>query len=83
MTDDAHDMGLMTFIIDGVAHSLAVQGEAFVILPIGSVPALQCAVEMHGIDADEVTYSLGTTRRQPKRSRAFCPKLSAQSEMAL
>lgn len=53
MTDDAHDMGLMTFIIDGVAHGLAVYGEAFVVLPIGSVPALKCAVEMHGIDADE------------------------------
>jgi len=53
VTDDAHDMGLMTFIIDGVAHGLAIYGEAFVVLPIGSVPALQCPVEIDGIDADE------------------------------
>jgi len=52
MTDDAHDVGL-TLIIDGVVHGLTVYGEAFVVLPIGSVPALKCAVEMHGIDADE------------------------------
>jgi len=53
VTDDAHDMGLMAGVIDGVAHGLAVQGEAFVVLPVGAVPALQCAVEMGGIDADE------------------------------
>jgi hypothetical protein len=40
MTDDAHDMGLMTVIIDGVAHCLAVYGKAFVVLSVDFIPAL-------------------------------------------
>lgn len=40
MIDDAHDMGLMAVIIDGVAHCLAVYGKAFVLLSIYFIPAL-------------------------------------------
>ena len=53
MTDNAHDMGLMTPIIDGVAHGLAVYGEAFVVLPIDFVPALQSTVDMQRVDTDK------------------------------
>ena len=53
MADDAHDMSLMTLIIDGVAHGLAVYGETLVLPSINLVPALQGAVQMLGIDADK------------------------------
>lgn len=53
MTDDTHDMGLMTVIIDGVAHCLSINGQTLVLLAIDFVPALQGAVQMHGINADE------------------------------
>jgi len=52
-TDDTHDMGLMTVLIDGVAHRLSVNGETFVLLSMTLVPALQGAVQMSGFDADE------------------------------
>jgi putative transposase len=41
MADHAHDVGLTTLSVDGVAHRLAVDGEAVIGLPIGRVPALQ------------------------------------------
>ena len=53
MAHDAHDVGLISLFIDGVAHGFAVNGEAFVLFPIELVPALQGAVEVKGIDADK------------------------------
>ena len=53
MTDGAHDMGLIPLLIDSVAHGLAINSEAFVFLSIDLVPALQSAVEVSWIDADE------------------------------
>jgi uncharacterized membrane-anchored protein len=44
MTDDAHDMGLMTLIIDGVAHGFAVYSKTFVLLSVELVPVLQGSV---------------------------------------
>ena len=53
MTDGAHDMGLIPLLIDSVAHGFAINSEAFVFLSIDLVPALQGAVEVNGLDADE------------------------------
>jgi len=53
MADDAHDMSLMTLIIDGVAHGLAVYGETLVLPSINFVPASQGAVQMGGFDSDK------------------------------
>lgn len=53
MPDNAHDVDLITLFIDGVAHGFAVNGQAFVLLAIVLVPALQSAVEVIGIDADK------------------------------
>ena len=46
-------MGLMPLIIDGVTHSLAVDGKTFVFLSVGFVPTLQGFVQMHRIDTDQ------------------------------
>jgi hypothetical protein len=51
MTHHAHDVGLMTLLIDGVAHGFAIQGERVVILPGGFIPALNGAVQVLGLDA--------------------------------
>ena len=40
MTDDAHDMGLIALIVDGVTHGLSINGQRFVVLSIGLIPAL-------------------------------------------
>ena len=53
VTDDAHDMGLMTFIIDGVAHGLAVYREALVLLSIDFVPAVEGLIQLDRVDADQ------------------------------
>ena len=46
-------MGLIPLIIDGVAHSLAVNGKTFIFLGIGFVPLLQSPVQMGGIDPNQ------------------------------
>src|SRR5271169_5325721 len=53
MADDAHDVGLISLIIESVAHRFTVNGQTFVLLGIGIVPALQGLVESLGIDADQ------------------------------
>lgn len=53
MTDDAHHMGLMAFGIEGVAHRLAVDGEALILARVDFVPAPQGAVQVGGLDADQ------------------------------
>jgi hypothetical protein len=53
MTNDAHNMSLITFIIDGVAHGLSVYGKTFVLFCVYFVPALQGAIQVRGIDADK------------------------------
>lgn len=53
MADNAHDMGLMALIIDGVAHGFAIDGQALVAAGVDAVPFLQGSVEMDRIDADE------------------------------
>lgn len=53
MPDNAHDVDLIALFVDGVAHGFAVNGQAFVLLAIVLVPALQCAIEVIGIDADK------------------------------
>lgn len=51
--DNPHDMDLIAVFIDGVAHGLAVNGQAFVLLAIDLVPTLQGAIDVFGINADE------------------------------
>src|SRR2546421_8335762 len=53
MTDDAHHMSLLTLLIQGVAHSLAVDGQTLISRAIDFVPALQGLVQMRGGDADQ------------------------------
>ena len=53
VTDDTHHMGWTAFFIAGVAHGLAVDGEAFVLPGVGFVPALQGAVQGGGFDANQ------------------------------
>ena len=40
MTDCAHDVSLIALIVDGVTHGLSIDGQTFVLLTIGLVPAL-------------------------------------------
>ena len=65
MADDAHDMGLIALLVDGVAHRFAVDGEALVLFAIEFVPALQGAVEFHWIDADEQIADDVFARHEP------------------
>ena len=53
MTDGAHDVGLMTLLIEGIAHGLAVDGETFILCAIHFVPAPKSAVQMCRIDTDQ------------------------------
>ena len=62
MTDYAHDVSLIALIVDGVAHGFAVNGQRFVVLTIGLVPALQGTVKMHRVDADQYVTDDGQAR---------------------
>lgn len=53
MSDNAHDVGLATFIVDGVAHGFAIDGQALVVSGVNAVPFLQSLVEAYRIDADK------------------------------
>ena len=53
VADDAHDVGLTALLVDGVAHGLAVDGQAFIFLGVSCVPALQSPVELGRVDPDE------------------------------
>src|SRR5437016_8752764 len=53
MTDDAHHMSLLTLLIQGVAHGLAVDGQTLISRAIDFVPALQGLVQLRGRDADQ------------------------------
>jgi len=53
MADNAHDVGLMTLIVDGVAHGFAIDGHALVAAGVDVVPSLQSAVELCRLDADQ------------------------------
>lgn len=62
MAHDTHDVGLTALGINGIAHGLAVDGEAFVGLTIDFIPALQCLVEVERVDADQDIAEDGLTR---------------------
>jgi len=62
MSDCAHDVSLMALIVNGVAHRFSINGQTFVPLAIGLVPALQGTVQMHGIHADQNITDDGQTR---------------------
>ena len=53
MTDHAQNMGLIDFIIDGIAQGLAVDGKTFIFLSVSFVPTLQGSIQIHGIDPDQ------------------------------
>ena len=53
MADHTHDVGLMTFFIYGIAHGLAVYGQAFILGAIGLVPTLKGEVQMLRVNADK------------------------------
>jgi len=53
MSDGTHDVGLMTVIIDGIAHGFSVNSQRFVLLTICLVPALEGTVNRDRIDADQ------------------------------
>jgi hypothetical protein len=40
MTYGAHDMSLIAFVVDCIAHSFSVNGQTFVLPTIGLVPTL-------------------------------------------
>lgn len=62
MTDCAHDVRLIAVIIDGVAHGLSINGQSFVLLAIGLIPALEGMVKMHGLHAHEYIPDDGQAR---------------------
>lgn len=53
MPHSAHDVGLMSFVINGVAHGLAINSNALVLGGKGGVPLLQRAIEHRRINTDE------------------------------
>jgi hypothetical protein len=53
MTDDAEHMGLMTLVINGIAHGFAIDGKTLVFLSVGFVPTLQGPVQLDGINPDQ------------------------------
>jgi len=53
MANDAHDVGLVSLLINGIAHGFAVNREALIFSAIGFIPALEGAVEMHRISTDK------------------------------
>ena len=53
MPDGAHDVSLLALFVDGVAHGLAIDSQALVLLAVGRIPLLQRSVEQNRINADQ------------------------------
>ena len=53
MTDHAHDVRLMTVIVNGIAHRFPINGQALIMLTIGLVPSLDCLVELHRVHSNQ------------------------------
>ena len=53
MPDGAHDVRLVSVVIEGIAHGLAIDREALVLLAEGPIPLLQGTVEQGWIDTDQ------------------------------
>ena len=54
MADSAHNVDLMTLLVDGISHRLAINGQSLVVFTaIGLVPALQGLVKFLGINTDK------------------------------
>jgi len=53
VTDHTHDVRLISFVIDGIAHGLAVYGQTLIFLSIGLVPFLKSAVQMHRVNSNK------------------------------
>ena len=62
MTNCAHDMGLIALIVNGVTHGFSINGQRFVVLSIGLIPALYGTVQMHGVNADQDITDGGQAR---------------------
>jgi hypothetical protein len=53
MTDSAHNVGLMPLLVDGIAHSLAINGKSLVVFTaMGLVPTF-------GFDNIKLTSKMG------------------------
>ena len=50
MPHGTHDVSLLSLLVDGVAHGLAIDGQTLVLLTEGRIPLLQGEVEFDRID---------------------------------
>ncbi len=53
MADRAEDVGLLALWVQGVAHGLAINGEAGVLVAINLIPCLECLIQLPRIDTDQ------------------------------
>jgi len=51
MSDSAHDVCLMSLLVNGVAHGFSVNGQSVVIFAIFLIPFLDCLIDMRRLDA--------------------------------
>ncbi len=51
MPHHAHDVGLPSFFVDRIAHGLAVDGQALILLSVVGIPPLQRLVERTWLNA--------------------------------
>jgi len=59
MSDNAEDVGLALLAVEGIAHGLAIDGQALVVVGHLRVPALQGAVQGRGVDTREHVTDAG------------------------
>ena len=91
MSHHAHDMRLLSGLVERILHGLAIERQGFVLHAPRLIPGLERPIQRSRVNTDQTIADhkfTGTTkwpcsRRQPKRLRACCPNPCAQSEMAL
>ena len=72
MTDDAHDMGLVACVVDGVAQRLAVDGQRLVGRAVLVVPALERNINSWN-RASRSGLTISTTTSDSATARASTP----------
>ncbi len=53
MSDDAHNVSLLSLLVNRVTHGFTVNGEALILLPKHRIPFLEGGIELNRVDTNQ------------------------------
>lgn len=59
MPDHAHDVCLMSCLVESILHRFAIERQRLVLLPPGLIPGIECAIQLVWFDANQAIANDG------------------------